>query len=73
METIGEFQDCMRMREAASYSGIEYTSFLQSYKEKGIEPVRIGGVPFFLKADLDAYLARKAAREAQWCRAEARA
>ena len=73
METIGHYQDCMRMREAAEYLGINYTTLAQSYQDKKIEPVRIGGIPYFLKADLDAYLARRAAREAQWKKTEARA
>lgn len=68
MQKIAYWDDCMDGREASEYVGLAWTTFMQTYQQKGIDPLRIGGAVWFQKSELDRYLEKAAAQGLQSAR-----
>lgn len=65
MINIGMYTDVMDVRELAAYLSRDYAKLQQDYQKLGVPTLRVGGRIYFIKAEVDVWLAaqRSAATE----------
>lgn len=71
MRDVGFYKDCLNEEEAFHYLGMQNVAELkEKVTTERIPHVRIAGVVWFPKTDLDAYLLRVSRYTKQWERAQ---